>query len=528
MSNTVTISVSEYNELLAANRELETARKALETMRRQFEEEMEKLKTQLAWFQRNLFGNKSERVIENDGTPILPGFMMPDAEEPEPETIHIGAHKRKKRKKKNQECPLEIPDNLETVIIDCDIPEDEKVDPVTGQRAVCIGCDEVIKLGYRQQYIRLIYRHYKYAFPKLPKLGVMEGGAPPCVISGSKFDVTFMAYLAYAKFGLHLPLNRIQEDLANHEIKASRQTLSNLLVTLGTAVKPLWDRMVEKLHEQGVIFTDDTGVRVLKPGTGKSHQAQVFTYVGGGPNAPPYHVYQFTMNRSHKHVMEFLKDFVGFFHADAFEAHVKLDQNNDLIFWAACWSHARRYFENAQSGDRILRAWVLRQIRYLFMYERVAWSRDSLARLAIRQQYERPIVDRLFTTLKAKAPEILPRSGLGKAVNYILRYEKNFRRYLFFPDLQMHNNTSERSMRKLVIGRLNWLFFGSKRGALAACTLLSIIQTCRAMGINVLEYLPDLFTNFDPNDDIDRFLPDRWLESRTAAKAPAELTPVEA
>ena len=487
MEKTVTIPAREYEKLL---------------------ETVADLQRQLAWCKRQIFGQKSERLVENDSTPGLPGFEMPEATEPE--TVRVPAHKRRKPPKKDEGCALELPDDMPTEVIECDIPADEKIDPITGKARVVIGHEDIIKLAHREQFIKKIFRYPKYALPGRPEQGVVQAPAPPCIIQGSKFDTSFMAYLVYAKFALHLPLNRIQEDLANHSIKVSRQTLSNLVVTLGTAILALWELMVRELLKQGILFTDDTGLKQLNPGAGKTHQAQVFTYVGGGPNAPPYHVYQFTMARSHKHVMTFLEDFVGFFHGDAFEAHLKLDQNNADIFWAACWAHARRKFENAQSGDRDFRNWILRQMRYLFMFERIAWTRTPIERLAIRHKHERPIVDNIFAAVKAKAPDLLPRSSLGKAANYLLRYEQNFRRYLYFPDLRMDNNISERSLRKLVIGRKNWIFVGSEKAGHAAVALLSLVQTCRAMNINVLTYLEDLFTHFAQTEDIEQFLPDRW------------------
>jgi len=508
MEKTITISVREYEELLAL-------KETTAELRRAFEAKIAELQEQLEWCKRQIFGQKSERLIDDDSTPGLPGFEMPEATEPE--KIKVPAHERRKAPKKDEGCPLELPDDMPTEVIECDIPAVEKVDPITGVQGQVIGYEEVVKLAYREQFVKKILRYPKYAFPGRPELGVVQAPAPPCIIQGSKFDTSFMAYVVYAKFALHLPLNRIQEDLANQGIKISRQTLSNLVVTLGTVILPLWELMIQKLLAQGVLFTDDTPLKQLNPGAGKTHQAQVFTYVGGGPNAPPYHVYQFTMNRSHKHVMTFLEDFVGLFHGDAFEAHVKLDQRNDIT-WAACWAHARRKFENAQSGDPEFRRWVLRKMRYLFMYERIAWTRTPMERLAIRQHREWAIVDEIFAAVKNNVlrGDLLPKSGLAKAANYLLRYEQNFRNYLYFPDLRMDNNISERSLRKLVLGRKNWLFVGSERAGYAAVALLSMVQTCRAMNINVIEYLQDLFTHFSATDDIERFLPDRWLARKAS------------
>ena len=494
MEDTVTIPVREHERLLS------------------LEGIVADLQAQLDWCKRQIFGQKSERLIDAGAeSPLLPwDEELPTL--PEPEKIIVPTHTRRKKPDEGKgSCTLELPDDMPSEVVWRDIPEADKIDPITGEARVLSGIDEVIKLAERRQFIKKIFQYPKYAQPGRPDLGVIQAPAPPCIIKGSKFDASFMAYLAHAKYVLHLPLFRIEENLANQGIRTTRQTLSSLLVALGIAVAPLLELMSRRLLAQGVLFTDDTHLKLLNPGAGKTHQAQIWTYVGGGANAPPYHIYHFTMDRSHKHPLKFLENFVGLFHGDAFEAHVKLDQREDVT-WAACWAHARRYFENAQSGDAAFRAWVLRMMRYLFMFERIAWTRSPLERLAIRQKHERPLVDQIFKTVEAKvlSGELLPRSSLGKAANYLLRYKQNFRNYLYYPDLRMDNNVSERSLRKLVLGRKNWLYVGSPRAGHAAAALLSLVQTCRAMDINVRAYLEDLFTRWSQVDNIEEFLPERW------------------
>jgi len=470
-----------------------------------------KLQEQLDWCKRQIFGQKSERLIDADGaTPLLPwDEALPTP--PEPESIRVPAHERRKQDQGKGSCTMELPDDMPEEIVVVDIPPEDKIDPITGQSRDVIGHEDIVKLGCRKQYLKKIIRYLKYALPGRPDLGVIQAPAPPCIIKGSKFDVSFMSYLVHAKYVLHLPLIRIQEDLANQGIKVSRQTLSSLLVALGIAILPVRELMIERLLKQGILYIDDTPLDMLSPGSGKTHEGRIWTYVGGGANAPPFHIYDFTMDRSHKHPLKFLDDFVGLFHGDAFAAHIKLDQRDDVI-WAACWAHARRYFENAQSGDAEFRRWALRKMRYLFMYERIAWTRSSMERLDIRLHRERIIVDEILAAVKNKvlSGDLLPKSGLAKAVNYLLRYEQNFRNYLYYPDLRMDNNTAERSLRKLVLGRKAWLFVGSERAGHAAAALLSLAQTCRAMNINTQDYLEDLFTRMSETDDLEQFLPDRW------------------
>jgi hypothetical protein len=246
----------------------------------------------------------------------------------------------------------------------------------------------------------------------------------------------------------------------------------------------------------------------------------MWVYVNGLPGAPAYHVYQFTVDRSHRHPIAFLDKFAGTIHADAFSAYEKLDQDpTKPIRWAACWAHARRKFEEAQSGDPELRQWVLRQIRYLFLFERVAWARDADERRRIRAEHETPLVDALFARLRETVASgtLLPKSQLAEAIGYLLSRPANFRHYLTDPNLRMDNNTAERALRKLTIGRKNWMFIGSPSAGESMAALLSLVQTCRAMGIDPQAYLEDLFRRLldHPHKRLGDLLPDRWQAART-------------
>ena len=277
--------------------------------------------------------------------------------------------------------------------------------------------------------------------------------------------------------------------------------------------------------KQGVIFTDDTPLKLRVKEKGKCQEARIYDYVGGLPNAPPYHIYQFTLNRQQKHPIDFLEDFKGVFHADAYGAYKKLD-DRDGISWAACWAHARRKFENALTGDpHDFSLWVIRQMRHIFLFERIAWKSSAERRLEIRKKKEEPLVNELFLrfTDQVKSGELLPKSKLAVAIGYMQCRKDNFLLYLDNPDLRMENNTAERGLRKLTIGRKNWLFVGSERAGHSMAALFSLVQTCRALGIKPREYLEDVFNRLldHPHSRLEEFLPDRWQELK-ATKDSAE------
>lgn len=479
-------------------------------------EKIASLQNQLEWCKRQIFGQKSERLTDLPGdVPELPGFEMPETIEPKVETVKVPGHDRRKKNRKGS-CTVEIPDDMERVEVLIDVPEEERT-LSDGTPLVRIGEDRSEKLAFRpgEYYVKEFIRP-KYACPSDSKLGVVQEPMPSSIVEGSKFDTSFMAHLIEEKFAFHMPLYRICEKLAGRDIRVTRQVLSQMVKTCGQRVLPLFDLMIERTLEQGVIFTDDTPIKLQRKN--KCKEARMWIYIGGLPNAPPYHVYQFTTDRSHRHPTKFLENFKGKLHADAFAAYEKLDKFEG-VFWAACWAHARRKFENALTGssdDPSL--WVMQQMRYLFLFERVAWNRSPEERLRIRDEHERPIVNEIFKRFgkELKSGTLLPKSKLADAIGYMQTRRDNFELYLNDADLRMDNNAAERGLRKLTIGRKNWMFVGSEKAGNSMAALLSLVQTCRAMGITPHVYLEDLFNRLldHPASRLEELLPDQWQKNR--------------
>ena len=175
-------------------------------------------------------------------------------------------------------------------------------------------------------------------------------------------------------------------------------------------------------------------------------------------------------------------------------------------------------FIEAESGDPKFRDWVLRKIRYLFMFEKVAWARSEEERLRIRQEKEIPIIDELILAIKSKLIDgkILPKSKFKEALGYffgLIPHLKNYTKHAF---ARMDNNVAERAVRPLAIGRKNWLFIGNEDGGEAAAVIFSLIQTCRAMNVNPREYLEDVMRRLMSHNSqkLHELLPDQWESLR--------------
>ncbi len=180
--------------------------------------------------------------------------------------------------------------------------------------------------------------------------------------------------------------------------------------------------------------------------------------------------------------------------------------------------HTRRKFFEAEVGDLIFREWVLRKIKYLFMLEKVAWKRSPEERLEIRLEKEIPIIDELIAKIKGKLTDgrILPKSKLREAIGYFCGLIPHLKNYTKSPWARLDNNVAERAIRPLAIGRKNWLFFGSVEGGEAGGVILSLVQTCRGLGINPMEYLEDVMRRLMGHNaqKLHELLPDQWRKDR--------------
>lgn len=478
------------------------------------------LEEQLAWFKRQIFGKRSERIVSdlNANQLLFEGFESPVAKEKENETAPLKARRKPNR---NGQDKITLPDDLPVQSIFLDIPEEQKVCQETGESLVKIGVEVSHKLAHQpgSYYIKETIRP-KYANPHREEAGILIAPLPDCLLPKCRADESLLAEIITKKFVDHLPLHRIAEILKREGIEISRKLLSQWVLKSGKALEPLYNEMLKRVLASKNIYIDETPVKLWQ--AVKCKQAYMWVVVGGCEANPAYRIYDFKQNRCHDNVWDILKGYRGGLHSDKYAAYQKLAEQK-IITWFPCFCHIRRKFFEAEAGDPVFRQWVLRKIRYLFMLERVAWVRSPEERLRIRQEKETPIIDELITKIKEKLGDgkILPKSKLREAMGYfcgLIPYLKNYTHHAF---ARMENNVAERAVRPLAIGRKNWLFFGSVDGGEAGAVLFSLVQTCRGLGINPREYLEDVMRKIMGynSQKLYELLPDEWLNSRNQEPA---------
>lgn len=473
------------------------------------------LQEQLDWFKRHLFGTKSERLIDKDSEQLkFPGIEILKPEEQE--EVEIKGHIR--RKTVQEKTRIEFPDDLPKEQIFLDIPEDQKICPLTGEPLKKIGEEISQKLAHKPgAYFIKEYIRPKYVSPSRSEIGVIVKEMPGSIFTKGTVDESLLSHIITMKFADHLPLYRIQEILERDQIKISRQLLSHWVLTIGENLIPLYNLMEKKILENSSIFVDETPINVLVKGKKKAHEGYMWVYRGGGNLDPPYTLYDFCMNRNHSNVIDKLRNYKGILHSDKYGAYETLSKKEEII-WQPCMAHVRRYFLESQTGDQTFKNWVLKKIRYLYMFERVAKVRPAKERLKIREEKEKPILEELTKQVRKKLLEgnALPKSKYTKALKYFMGVADHIGNYLKHEESHIDNNVAERAIRPLTIGRKNWLFVGSEKGGKAAATLLSLIQTCRHLKINPRDYMEDIMRRImdHPFNKLEEFLPDEWAKQQ--------------
>ena len=480
-------------------------------------QQLQQVKEQLEWLKRQVFGQRSEKIIENGNQLSLELQIEHELETKELQKQTVEAHQRRKRAKGQDKITL--PDDIPVESKILDLSDKDKICPKTGTPLVKIGEEISRKIAHKpgSYYIKELIRP-KYALPH--NEGIAIAALPEGILPKSQADESFLAEVLTRKFGDHLPLYRIVEILSREKIIISKQLLSQWVLKCGGALSPLYNELEKQILQSPVLFTDETPIDMLMPGKGKTHQGYMWVKVAKSG----YRLYHFKTNRKHENAEEIFQGYTGIVHSDKYGAYETLANKKQFI-WCPCWAHIRRKFYEAESGDPKLRSYILRKIRYLFMLEKVAWSRTPKERLRIRQEKEVPIIDDLIQKAKQRLIEgkLLPKSKMREALGYFLGLGAYLKNYTEHSESRLDNNEAERAIRPLAIGRKNWLFVGSEAGGKAAAVLLSLVQSCRATGINPREYLEDVMRRLmDHNSQkLEELLPLAWAASKkTGASQP--------
>jgi transposase len=338
-----------------------------------------------------------------------------------------------------------------------------------------------------------------------------------------------LAHLIVSKYTDHMPLHRLERAYERQGLFLHRSTLCDWLAACAELMRPLYDLMVKVVLQSRALHTDDTTVKMQELVTHLLSTARLWVYLGDA--AHPYNVFDFTVNRKRDGPQQFLADYQGYLHADAFSGYDRLylpDPRTAAarILEVACNAHARRKFYEARGSDALRSHQALAYYRQLYELERAGKDLSDAQRLQMRQDLAVPILEQFHAWLEEQRPQVLPKSPIAEALGYALNNWAALVRYTEAGFLAIDNNVAEREMKRIAIGRKNWLFVGSATGGRTAAVLFSFASTCQRLGIEPWRYLRDVLERLPshPREQLAELLPDMWAQAqRSEAGAPSRL-----
>ncbi len=467
-------------------------------MQQRYEKENDLLHEQIRQLYDQLFGKKSEKYYGQ--SPQLLLFDMPEVD-PEPELtekVEVQAHSRKKTGRK----PL--PDNLPRVEVIHDIPEEEKV-CACGAELARIGEEVSEKLDIVPAIIRVI-RHIRPKYSCKCCEGVKDSGptvkiapVPPQIIPKGIASAGLLAHILVGKFEDALPFYRQEKQFARLNVEISRTTMCNWAMKAAEACHPLLELLQHNILSGPLINIDETTLQVLKePGRSPTSKSYMWVFRGGTLDKPIL-LYRYSPTRQGAVASTFLGDYCGIVQTDGYVGYDFLDKEENIAHMG-CWAHVRRKFidadkarpKGAKAGSTTI---ALDYIGKIYRIEREIKKKklSSIQAVALRQEKSQPLLDDFRKWLEKKSLSVAKKSLLGKAVTYTLNQWDHLNVFLDHGDVGIDNNNAENAIRPFVVGRKNWLFAGTPEGAEASAAIYSLIETAKASGLNVYNYLRYIF-----------------------------------
>jgi transposase len=409
--------------------------------------------------------------------------------------------------KKNGHGRRRLPDSLPRVRQTHTLPDAECNCPDCGTRRVKIGEETSEQLDYQPAALFVI-EHVRetFACPKCQGC-VTTADKPAAPIAKGLPGPGLLAQIITSKYGDYLPLYRLERIFGRHGLELPRSTTCDWMAKCAELLRPLYDTMVSRVLESKVIHTDDTVLPVQDKTRDTTRQGRIWVYLGDREH--PYTVFDFTPNRSRDGPQQFLAGFEGYLQADAFTGYdgIYLGSKGKIVE-VACNAHARRKFFDARSSDAARAHAALAFYRQLYGVEREI--KDELERLAApsdppmsavdaetlslrwRQEKALPVLGQFRVWLEEQRAAVLPKSPIGEATSYTLGNWDALARYAEAGFLAIDNNVAEREMKRVAIGRKNFLFVGSDKGGQTAAILFSFTSSCQRHGLDPFAYLRDV------------------------------------
>lgn len=498
----VTISRSEYDDLLALKTQNGYLLSQLEEMRRM------------------IFGSKSERYKPVQADPNQLDLFtaeemqtpVEDTESPEKETI---TYERDKSKRSTKPVRSKLPEHLrrETEVIEPDFIPDG---------AVKIGeaITEILEYKPAEVFVRAIVRP-KYAVPTgedetsiliapLPSLPIVKGNA----------GASLLSHICVSKFIDHLPFHRQIKMFKREKIPIAESTLKGWYGATCRLLAPLYEKLKTEILLSDYLQVDESPMPVLtadKPGS--THKGYMWVFHAPVEGMVCFH---YDKSRAGEVVRHFLEDYRGAIQTDAYAGYDQYSKSRRVLL-LGCAAHARRKFEHARNSSPQLSHEALALFRKLYRVEEEARQNKTddpacyhQARYELRREKAASIMEELKAWLDKQQGTLLPASPIGQAVNYTLNIWQRLERYLLDGKYETDNNLIENQIRPLALGRRNYLFSGSHEGAGYNAMMYSFFACCKRAEVNPTAWLIDVLNRIPEYhaSKLTDLLPHNWAQTQ--------------
>lgn len=492
--------------------------------------ENQNLKNQNVWLSEQLrrfnyekYVGKNQQIEGQIMFPEVAEMPVETKEEAEPEKVEVKGY-TKIRKPRGKSLTSIATDYMEEEIVD--IYSEECTCPICNSELIDIGIkDERPLLTIIPAHLKLIRQRTHSRVCSCCKknatenLTIYTGTLPPAVIPGSFATGELISHVVNEKILMGSPLYRLEKYFKIKGIAVSRQDMDNWLFAAADLLIPVYDRLVFWFKQSNVGHADETPTLCLhtKEKGGKKKKCYTWVYRSGRFEEHQVVIYKFFPGRKQEYYKEFIKGYQGYLITDGLQVYHDNDDLPDVII-VGCWQHAQAKFKDAAkfgdvvSGAASYAVEALKMFKEFFDVEKRIKDMEEKQRLAERLKYSKPIADKLKQWIDKMKAKVLPKSLLGKAINYALNEWEYMVKIFESGSLDATNNSAERAVKDFVLARKNFLFVNVEKGGTVISTFSSFIASAYANELDPEKYIAFLLNNIrlinsDDPDELDKLMP---------------------